>query len=64
MIQNIIESSYIRSLEKWDSSIKSYSEKDIETILNLLAPIIQKKIHIRKLSAKNNLLRSISLENV
>lgn len=64
MIQNIIESSYIKILKKWDSSIKSFSKKDIETILNLLEPSSQKKINVKKLSAKNNLLRSISLENV
>ena len=38
MIQNIIERSYIRNLGKWDNSIKSFSEKDIITILKLLEP--------------------------
>ena len=38
MIQNIIERSYIRNLRKWDNSIKSFSEKDIITILKLLEP--------------------------
>ena len=63
MIQNIIERSYIRNLRKWDNSIKSFSEKDIITILKLLEPN-RKKINVKKLSVKNNLLRSISLENV
>ena len=64
MIQNIIERSYIRNLRKWDNSIKSFSEKDIITILKLLEPNREKKINVKKLSVKNNLLRSISLENV
>jgi surface carbohydrate biosynthesis protein len=62
-IQNLIESPYIKHIKKWDNSIKSFYKKDIEAILSLAEPNRQKKINIIKLSDKNNLLRSILLEN-
>tara|TARA_B100000989_G_scaffold269034_1_gene224173 strand:+ start:2229 stop:3560 length:1332 start_codon:yes stop_codon:yes gene_type:complete len=63
LIQNIIESSYLDNLKKWDCSSKSFSKNDIEKILNLVKPKIKKKIKIEKLSDTNQLLRSISLQN-
>ncbi len=64
LIQNLIENSYIKEIKKWDKSTKSFFIKDINDILNLIARNKKKKINIKKLSTENNLLRSISLENV
>jgi len=62
-IQKIIEGSYLKQIENWDNSTKSFSEKDVKFILNLIEPSKSKKFEINKLSDKNNLLRSISLKN-
>ncbi len=63
LIQNIIESSYMNNLKKWDRSSKFFSKQDIEKILNLIKPNLKKNIKVVKLSDQNQLLRSISLEN-